>query len=102
VQRLLPEFIQQFKPNFPVGIASPDSVYGYLQLSFMQRNYVPDMVFLDRKGVIRAQYAGTDAFFQNERTNIRAKFDELLKEPGAAAPQKKAPPAKKAAPPKKT
>jgi hypothetical protein len=62
----------------------------------MQRNYVPDVVFIDRGGTIRAQYAGTDAFFRNERQNIRAMLDKLLSE---SAP--KSPPAKKTTPKKK-
>ena len=91
IQNLLPDFLKQYKPTYPYGWATPDSVYGYLQLSFMQRNYVPNIVFIDRGGTIRAQHAGTDPFFQNERQNIRAMLDKLLSEPAPkkAAPKKK-------------
>ena len=91
IQSLLPDFLKQYKPTYPYGWATPDSVYGYLQLSFMQRNYVPNIVFIDRGGTIRAQHAGTDPFFQNERQNIRAMLDKLLSEPAPkkAAPKKK-------------
>jgi hypothetical protein len=97
IQQLLPAFLKQYNPNFPFGWATPDSVYGYLQLSFMQRNYVPDVVFIDRSGTIRAQHAGTDPFFRNERQNVRAMLDKLLSEPApkSAAPKKKATPKKK-------
>ena len=93
IRQLLPEFLKQYKPSYPFGWATPDSVYGYLQLSFMQRNYVPNIVFIDRGGTVRAQHAGTDPFFRNERQNIRAMLDKLLTEPApkSAAPKKAAP-----------
>jgi hypothetical protein len=46
------------------------------------------MAFIDRTGVIRAQYTGydTEFFGDNLEKNIRAEVDKLLKEgaPGAA------------------
>jgi hypothetical protein len=58
-----------------------------MQFSSVVRNYVPYMVFIDRKGVIRAQYTGSDPFLMNEveqEKNIRAEAEKLLTEPGAA------------------
>jgi hypothetical protein len=49
--------------------------------------FVPHMVFLDRAGVIRAEYPGGDAFFANANANIRAQLDKMLK---ARAPQRPA------------
>ena len=38
-----------------------------------QNFYVPQMVFIDRKGVIRAQYGGTDPFLGDQQeANMRA------------------------------
>jgi hypothetical protein len=51
--------------------------------------YVPHLVFIDRKGVIRAQYPGSDKFYENEEANIRKEIEALLKE-SAAAPAKPA------------
>jgi hypothetical protein len=42
------------------------------------------MVFIDRKGVIRAQYPGSDKFYENEEANMRKEIEALLKEPGGA------------------
>jgi peroxiredoxin len=41
--------------EFPVGAASSESVMGYLGLSVMERFVVPQILIIDRKGVVRAQ-----------------------------------------------
>jgi hypothetical protein len=65
------------------------AVRSYLQYSSVDRRplYVPHLVFLDRTGVIRADYPGEDAFFQNANANIRAQLDKMLK---IAVPKKSA------------
>ena len=89
-RNLLPEFIQRFQPPFPVGWNSDAAVHAYLGRSIIDQRplYVPHMVFLDRRGIIRADYPGEDAFFHNPDVNIRAQLDSLLKA-GAPAPRKK-------------
>ena len=42
--------------------------------------YVPVLVFIDRKGMIRYQHTGEEPFFQDQE-NVRATIEELLKEP---------------------
>jgi hypothetical protein len=55
---------------------------------------VPQLVFIDRKGVIRAQYGGSDPFVaSNEEANIRGMVEKLLREGGAPTTAK--PPAAK-------
>jgi Redoxin len=85
----MPEFLQRFSPPFPVGYSTLVAVRAYLQYSSVDRRplYVPHMVFLDREGVIRADYPGEDAFFQSANANIRAQLDKMLKVPA----QKKTP-----------
>jgi hypothetical protein len=60
---------------------------------------MPGLVFIDKDGLIRAQYEGRDAFLEETgvEKNIRAKVEEMLKPPAAAkktgakkAPAKKA------------
>ncbi|MBZ5620743.1 MAG: TlpA family protein disulfide reductase [Acidobacteriia bacterium] len=90
--QLVPQFIQQFQPSFPVGWSTDAAVRTYLQYSVMDTKmfYVPHMVFLDRRGMIRADYPGESGFFQNPDTNIRAQLDSLLKpEPATTAGAKK-------------
>jgi thiol-disulfide isomerase/thioredoxin len=89
---LVPDFNKQFRPAFPVGWALRDDVLVYLQHSAMTQMYVPIMVFIDKKGIIRHQYLGDDPFFQNQDKNVRDTIEELLKE-GVAT--KKAAPVKK-------
>jgi hypothetical protein len=50
---------------------------------------VPHMVFIDRRGVIRAEYPGEDPFFKDAAKNVRAELDRLLKTPAAPAKRKR-------------
>lgn len=98
---LVPEFIKTYKPTFPVGYSTREEVLAFLGRGPDEEMYVPIMIFIDRKGVIRYQHMGDDAFFQHQEQNVRAHIEALL---GAPAAAKKAAPAtvsKKAAPGKK-
>jgi ribosomal protein L20A (L18A) len=45
---------------------------------------MPQLVFIDRKGIVRAQYPGDDNFFKEaEETNMRNQIEALLKDAGA-------------------
>jgi len=83
-KQLVPGFIAQFRPTFPVGSAERDTVLEYEQASLVKTNYVPELLFIDRHRVIRAQYNGGDDFFKDQEKNIRNMLDTLLKEPVAA------------------
>ncbi len=83
--QLVPGFISQFHPAFPVGHTDRPPVYNYTQLSATVPFSVPIFVFIDKKGMIRAQYTGEDPFFQAQEKNTRAMVESLLKEP---APKK--------------
>jgi thiol-disulfide isomerase/thioredoxin len=76
-------FLQQFQPPFPVGWTSRAAAMAYLQRSILDTKplYVPHMVFLDRRGIIRADYPGESDFFKDPATNIRAELEKLLKPP---------------------
>ena len=78
---VLPTFIKQFNPPFPVGYAKRNDVYAYLQYSVIEQKpvYVPHMVFLDKTGVIRGDYPGEDPFFTDPDKSVRAELDKLLK-----------------------
>ncbi|MGA2131311.1 MAG: TlpA disulfide reductase family protein [Bryobacteraceae bacterium] len=84
---LVPGFIAQFHPNFPVGSADRDAVLEYEQASLAKPNYVPVLIFIDRSRVIRAQpeHTGGDDFYKDQEKNIRAEIESLLKEPVASA-----------------
>jgi thiol-disulfide isomerase/thioredoxin len=78
---LVPGFIQQFRPAFPVGSNTHQEVLNYLNHSVMQPLFVPTMVFIDRKGMIRYQYLGGDPFFNNLEKNLHDTVELMLKEP---------------------
>lgn len=81
----LGDFVRQFKPAFPVGLVDPNFVSNYSQITPMMRPTVPIMFFIDRNRMIRAQYFGSDPFFeaQDPGKSIRAELEKML--PGKAA-----------------
>ncbi len=86
----VPGFIQRFQPPFPIGTAGGDAALKYLEWPQYQRPLVPLMMFIDRKGMVRAQYSGLDEkFFDDQQDqHIREVAEKLLAE-GAAPPAKK-------------
>lgn len=86
---LADSFVRQFNVAYPVGYTKPDAVLSYLGLSLMDRYVVPQIVVIDRKGMIRAQSAPLgDESLQNE-TTLRKLIDGLLKEGSNASHSKK-------------
>jgi hypothetical protein len=95
-------FIARYSPTFPIGESEHLTMLKFGGWSPMERTFVPFMFFIDRKGIIRAQYMGSDSFFHNESANIRKMLDTLVAEGGGppaakpvAKPATKAPAAKK-------
>jgi peroxiredoxin len=96
---LVPDFIRNYGLNYPVGWSLRDPVYEFLKHPYMQQLMMPTIVFVDKKGAIRAQHQGHEDFFRNEEPNLRNLITTLLREPATAT---KAAPARKTAPAKKT
>lgn len=82
---LVPDYVKNFNLRFPIGFAPREQAHEFLQHPMMLIMYVPQLVFIDRKGVIRSQHAGGSDFFKEEEKNIRARVEELLKEPAATS-----------------
>lgn len=82
----VPGFIRTYNPPFPVGTTGGLGALEYMQWPAGQRPLVPLMAFVDRAGMIRAQYSGLDSTFFNEDMDkhIREEVEKLLKE---AAPR---------------
>jgi hypothetical protein len=85
----VPDFIKTYNPPFPVGKAGSLNALEYLQWPPNIRPLVPFMVFIDRKGMIRAQFTGADATFfdDGQEKNIREQAEKLLND--GATPTKK-------------
>ena len=89
----LPLFIRQYQPTFPVGMASQFGAMQYMELSPMVRTFVPYVVFIDRKGIIRTQLTGGDMTDESQARVFREIVENLVNESaGPAKPKaKKAP-----------
>ncbi len=82
----VPDFIRNFKPAYPVGYTQREVAESYLEHPVMFRMMMPQVVVIDRKGTIRAQYAGDDSFIANEadqEKNFRGLLEPLLGEEAA-------------------
>jgi hypothetical protein len=82
---LIGAFRLQNQVAFPIGWVTEDEFLGFLQLPIMAPRRVPQLAFVDRKGMIRAQYQGTDPFFLDEENNLRRTIEGMLKEPAAGS-----------------
>ena len=89
-KQLVPDFVRNYNASFPVGYADRAAVMAYLQYSFMDPRplYVPHLVFLDRRGVIRQDIPGESPFLKDANANVRAELDKLLKTAPAPAAKK--------------
>lgn len=75
---LVKDFVQNFHPSFPVGYASRESVMSYLQLTDKDRWVVPQIVLIDRKGMIVAQSAPTGTEDLQLEGSLRTRITDLL------------------------
>jgi hypothetical protein len=90
----LPGFLRQFNPPFPVGYNQLMPVLDFMQHPPIIGPRMPLIAFIDRQGILRAQYEGQEPFLAQDQMakNIRAKIAELLDE---GAPDAKTKVAKK-------
>jgi hypothetical protein len=72
---LVPDYVKQLGLSFPVGVSGRDEALSFLQHPATKLFRVPQLVFIDRKGIIRAQHEGED-----EEAHLRAQIESLLKE----------------------
>jgi len=74
------DFIRSNHVAFPVGAASRDTVLGYLGMSIMERFVVPQIVVVDRHGVIRAQSRFMGSPELQDESYLRSFLDGVLRE----------------------
>lgn len=77
----LARFKALFADGISVGISQRDPVHNYLQVSLIGPSYVPKLVVIDSKGMIREQYNGGDSYFSGsqEEANLRKSITTYLK-----------------------
>jgi peroxiredoxin len=83
---LINDYSKQFNLTYPIGYANRDVATQFLQHPIMMSMLMPQLVIIDRKGVIRHQYPGGDKFFENEEKNLREVVLPLLKAGAAPSP----------------
>jgi thiol-disulfide isomerase/thioredoxin len=76
-------YAQQFA-GFPVGVSSRTPVLGYLGISELERIGVPQIVVIDRKGVIREQSTAQGGGPLGDPAHLKPLIESLLAE-GAPA-----------------
>ncbi|SRR5579883_115729 len=76
----VPGFLKKFNPPFPVGSNARMPVLDFLQHPAAARLIMPALVFIDRNGVIQAQYTGDSPFLDEAQAdkNLRGKIEELV------------------------
>jgi peroxiredoxin len=77
---LVPAFVKEFAVPFPVGSASIQDVADYVGASYNDRLMAPQIVVIDRKGMIRAQTPPEGDPNLQDETKLRALIESLLKE----------------------
>ena len=76
----VPGFVKKFNPPFPVGSNGRVPVLDFLQHPIAERLIMPQLVFIDREGAIRAQYSGDHPFLDEVQAdkNLRRTIEQLL------------------------
>jgi peroxiredoxin len=88
VAAALPNFLKNFQPPFPVGYSEGQSALEFMQHPAEKMPMMPMLAFIDRQGMIRAEFEGDDPFFGDQaEQNLRQQIEALLK---AGGPAKKA------------
>jgi peroxiredoxin len=77
---LVREFVTAHTVTFPVGVASRETVMSYLGISVMSRFVVPQVMVVDRKGVVRAQSELMGTPELQDEAYMRSFLEGLLKE----------------------
>ena len=75
-------FEKQHRPNFPMGYLDKPSFIKLATLLPTDRPFVPILMFVDPKGIVRVKLKGDDPLMKKRDLTIRSTIRELLKEPG--------------------
>lgn len=75
---LVPDFIRDYHVNFPVGASERDPALSYLQINGAERWVVPQIVLIDKRGVIQKQSPPLGDEKLQDETNLRQLIEGLL------------------------
>ena len=77
---LAADYAKQQAVRIPIGYSPHETVIGFLGYSVMERLTVPQMVIIDKKGIIRAQSDPLGSEELSSETYLRKFIGDLLKE----------------------
>ncbi len=92
---LVNDFVRDFKTNFPIGASETAPALTFLQISGADRWVVPQVLLIDKKGVIRAQTPPQGDEKLQEENNLRQQIESLLHESTSTSKRSGATAAKK-------
>ena len=73
----LHDYVERFTPQFPIGALDQATVNSFGH--WTRRPYVPQVYLIDKAGVIRGQFMGTDGILEgDQRANLRAAINHLM------------------------
>lgn len=78
---LVENFVRDFQVGFPVGWTTRDQFLTFMNFSFADRFVVPQLVLIDRKGMVHYQTPALgdgDYEKQMQESTIRSRIEELL------------------------
>ena len=74
----VPAFVEQFHPNFPFGYLAKDPFLKLANLPSDGRPFVPVVLFVDPKGMVRNRMFGNDTQMKNTENALLQGIKELL------------------------
>ncbi len=93
---LVSDFARNFHVNFPVGASERPPALTYLQIDPANLWYVPQIVLIDRKGVIRAQSPPKGDEKLQDENYLRTQIEALLQEGSSTSRHKPVAPKRRA------
>jgi hypothetical protein len=81
-------YATEHKTNFPLGFVDRAGLRKLANLAPKDRPFVPIILFVDPKGIVRVQFFGDDPLMRSPEVIIRGTVRELLKEPGITPAKK--------------
>ena len=88
---LVPDFVRDFGVKYPIGYSKREPVHDFLGISPDQAMHVPQIVFIDRNGMIRQQSLPRGDSQTATEQNMRKMVETLLSEKVTPAPAKSKP-----------
>lgn len=85
--QMVRDFVSSNGVTFPVGVASRETVLNYLGIPVMSRMAVPQILIVDRQGVVRAQSESLGSAELQDEAYLRTFLGNLLKESPAKGNQ---------------